>query len=123
MTAGPKDHDALREQAALYGIGALTGVERSAFEAHADECAECAAEVRAFLSVSSALAQAVPQHDPPAALRGRILAAVGRTSAPPRRTSALAPWLAAAAVLVATARLGVYASQLRQTLLPRRLQV
>jgi anti-sigma-K factor RskA len=115
MTPEPKDHETLREQAALHALGALTAAERSVFEAHLDECADCAAEVRAFQSVSSALAQAVPQHDPPAALRGKILAAVRHTSAPTRRTSALAPWLAAAAMLVVTAGLGIYTTQLRQT--------
>jgi len=114
MIAEPKDHEALREQAALNAIGALTGAERSTFEAHLDECADCAAEVRAFLPVCSALAQSVPQHDPPAALRGRILALARRTSESPRRTAAVAPWLAAAAMLVLTAGLGIYTTQLRQ---------
>jgi anti-sigma-K factor RskA len=114
MIAEPMDHDTVREQAALYAIGALTAAERPAFEAHLADCAECAAEVRAFLPVCSALAQSVPQHDPPAALRGRILAAARRPSGSRRAMPALAPWLAAAAMLVLTAGLGIYTTQLRQ---------
>src|SRR4051812_30809984 len=110
MTSEPKDHETLREQAALYALGVLTSAERSIFEAHLAECTDCAAEVRAFLPVSTALAQTVPQHDPPTALRGQILAVARRTSGSPRRTSALAPWLAAAAMLVVTAGLGVYSA-------------
>src|SRR5229473_7064515 len=92
MTTEPSNHDALREQAAAYALGGLSEAERSAFEAHLNGCAECKAEVGAFLPVSGALAQAVEQHDPPAALRGRILGAARRAPAAPRRFSALAPW-------------------------------
>src|SRR2546421_13105428 len=114
MTTEPSNHDALREQAALYALGGLSEAERSAFETHLNVCAECKAEVTAFLPVRSALAQGVEQHDPPAALRGRILGAARRAPEPPRRLSALAPWLAAAAMLVVTVGMGMYTVQLRQ---------
>jgi anti-sigma-K factor RskA len=123
MTPEPTNHEALREQAALYALGVLTAAERSVFDEHLEGCADCAAEVRAFLPVSSALAQGVPQHDPPPALRGRILAAARRTSESPRRMSALAPWLAAAAMLVLTAGLGIYTTQLRQRVRALELQL
>ena len=114
MTTEPNNHDALREQAAPYALGALSVAERSAFETHLRGCAECKAEVTAFLSVCGALAQAVEQHDPPAALRGRILAAARHAPEPPRRLSAVAPWLAAAAMLAVTVGMGIYTVQLRQ---------
>jgi len=114
MTTEPSNHDALREQAAAYALGGLSEAERSAFEAHLNGCAECKAEVGAFLPVSGALAQAVELHDPPAALRGRILGAARRAPAAPRRFSALAPWLATAAMLVVTVGMGTYIAQLRQ---------
>src|SRR4051812_15948156 len=113
MIIEPPNHDTLREQAALYALGVLAGAERSAFEAHLNECADCMADVRAFLPVSAALAQGVAPHDPPPALRRRILEAAGATPRSPRRAGAVAPWLAAAAMLLLTAGLGIYTAQLR----------
>ena len=114
MTTDQNNHDVLREQSALYALGNLSEAERSAFEAHLSECAECKDDVTAFLEVCGALAQTVEQHDPPAALRGRILEATRRAPEAPRRSRALAPWLAAAAMLVVTVGIGDYAVQLRQ---------
>jgi len=108
------DHDVLREQVALYAIDALSGPERAAVEAHLRECDECAAELKTLLPVTGALAQLVPQHDPPAALRATILAAARRESRARRTPAALAPWLAAAAMFVLTAGLGLYVGQLRE---------
>ena len=114
MTTEPSNHDALRQQAALYALGNLSDAERSAFETHLNGCAQCKADVTAFLAVCGALAQTVEQHDPPAALRRRILGAARRAPEAPYRLSALAPWLAAAAMLVVTVGMGMYAVQLRQ---------
>ncbi len=68
-------------------------------------------------SISQALAQAVDQVDPPAALRARVLASAGA------RTATLAPsspgarawpaWLAAAAMFAIAAGLSIYATTLR----------
>jgi anti-sigma-K factor RskA len=122
------NHDGLRELVAPYAIGALAAPERAAFEAHVRQCAECAAELAAFLPVSSALAQLVPQRDPPPALRARILAAAGATPAATRtRTAsaafAVAPWLAAAAMLALTAGLAVYVGELRERVRSLELQL
>src|SRR5262249_24066970 len=73
MSTGAPDHDALREQLSAYAIGALTDAERAIVEAHLGGCSACTAELATFLPLSGALAQIVPQHDPPAALRARIL--------------------------------------------------
>ena len=119
------DHDALREGAGLYALGALAAEERNAFEAHLATCAECAAEVRALGGVVTALPYAVPQVDPPTSLRGRVLAAVGAPAAASRPTAAEMParartgfvsagWLSAAALLIASLALGAYAVNLRQ---------
>jgi anti-sigma-K factor RskA len=117
MTSQLENHDVLREQAALYAIGALTAPERAAFEAHLKVCASCAAEVAAFLPVGTALAQAVPLHDPPSGLRARVLADAQREeTASPRATRAFVPfvpWLATAAMLLLTVGLGFYVGQLR----------
>jgi anti-sigma-K factor RskA len=116
MTTGEHDHDALREQLPVYAIGALSGEERVLVESHVRGCTACAAELSQFASVSGALAQIVPQHDPPAALRARVLASAGgRVIAMPARRplTTWAPWLAAAAMLLVTIGLGGYAGSLR----------
>jgi len=117
MTTADTSHDAVREQLPAYAIGALDGGERAAVESHLRGCVTCAAELATMRPVASALAQIVPQHDPPAALRARVLAAAAaRESAAPRRSPAAssAPWLAAAAMLVVSIGLAGYASSLRQ---------
>src|SRR5947208_1238357 len=96
MTTEPNSHDFLREQAPFYALGNLSDAERSAFEAHLNGCAQCKAVVTAFLAVCGALAQTVEQHDPPAALRRRVLGAARRAPEAPYRLSALAPWFATA---------------------------
>ena|SRR5688572_17053428 len=116
-------HDALRELTGAYALGALSGEEKRALEAHLASCAECAAEVRAFSDVAHGLGKAVPQIDPPAALRARVVAHVENMasgSAAPRASRSGstqrfsgAGWLALAASLVA-AVLGFYALSLRE---------
>jgi anti-sigma-K factor RskA len=123
MAITPREHDELRQQASLYVLGALTAEERTLFEAHLTACTECAEEARAFAAVPDALARAVPQIDPPPALRERVVRAVGGsgTGAPHAsstiagdarapisqgRRSSLAPWLAAAAGVLLAVGLG-----------------
>jgi len=121
MTTSSMAHDEQRELAALYALGALTPAERRAFEAHLADCAECTAEVQSLSAVTGALAQAVPQQDPPASLRARILGQIGgdvpRAGQSPsvRRPLATAylAWLATAALLVLAIGLGAYAITLR----------
>jgi anti-sigma-K factor RskA len=70
-------HDELRELTGAYALGVVTGEERRAIEAHLAVCPECAAEVRDFATVAEGLALAVDQHEPPAAVRSRVLSAIG----------------------------------------------
>jgi len=121
MAMNAPEHNELREQAELYVLGALAPTDRDTFEAHIAACAECAAHVKSLSPVTEALAHAAPQHDPPAALRARVLRSVSgspvQTAPVPRpiRTShsAALPWMAAAASLMLAAALGVYAASLR----------
>ena len=117
-------HDELRELTGGYALGVLSDTERQALETHLATCTECAQEVRALAGVASGLAVAVPQVDPPAALRDRVLRAAvrpssavqpirGETGMPAARPSALPWWLAAAAALAAVA-FGLYAMSLRE---------
>jgi anti-sigma-K factor RskA len=112
-------HDELRELTGGYALGVLGEEERRALEAHLASCPACAQEVREFQHVTAALAYTVPQHDPPAALRDRVVRAVAAASAPGRADEsarrsnrALPVWFAAAASLAAVA-LGLYAMTLR----------
>ena len=117
------DHDAVREAAGLYALGALPGDERALFEAHLSTCDECRHDVRAFGGVVNALPFALPQIDPPPALRSRVLAAAGadvaRSVLPPTpvarpgRPFVWAAWLSAAALLVVAIGLGAYTVRLR----------
>ncbi len=107
-------HEELRELIGGYLLGALSEAERAEVEAHLRGCEECRTDVRALSRVVSGLAWAVPQHEPPARLRERVLG-TGRNSArvvrvPPRISLA---WLAAAAALVCAVAVGWYSWQLR----------
>jgi anti-sigma-K factor RskA len=105
-------HDELGESAALYALGALTGVDRQAFEAHLKSCAICAEDVRTFTAVADRLAYAAPAADPPPRLRQRVLASLStRTAAASAGTWG---WLAAAAMLVISVGLVIYTTSLRE---------
>jgi len=111
------DHDALRALIPLHAAGVLSGSERTAVESHLAACAECAAEHRAHRPLAAALSQAVPQVDPPAALRESILAAARRDRSTARATPrpvSFAPWLAAAAMLLVSVGLGLYVRMLHE---------
>ena len=130
-------HSELRDLSGLYALGMLTGEERREFEAHLESCPSCAAEVRQAREAVDALGASVPQVEPPASLRARVLASAerqGNVAAPeePSVTATASPtipasrarmsWrqsvpygLAAAASLAAVA-LGMYALTLRERL-------
>ena len=111
-------HDEMVVLAPAYVLGALEPDERRAFETHLAECDRCVSEVRSLGRVTSGLAQTVPQVTPRAALRDRVLRAVGapdaRVAQPDVRAGwAIGNWLAyAACVAVATAAV-LYAINLR----------
>ena len=111
-------HDELRDLSGGYALGALSEAERRAFEAHLSTCPECAEEVRGFAAVAAGLAQGVPQVDPPAALRERVLREAIAAPRPAagveaRSSRGLLTFLSAASALVALA-LGLYAVSLQQ---------
>ena len=138
-------HSELRDLSGLYALGMLTGEERLEFEAHLESCPSCAAEVREAGEAVDALGVAVPQIEPPASLRARVLASVqrpasgaaaddasgataGAAAVPASHVRASWRWsvpygLAAAASIAAVA-LGLYAMTLRERLaaLERELQ-
>jgi anti-sigma-K factor RskA len=123
-------HDELVVLAPAYVLGALEPDERRAFESHLAVCDICASEVRSLGRVTAGLAHAVPQVTPRAALRDRVLLAVGARGArasesTPQPRWRMADWLAyAACVAIATAAV-LYAMNLRMRVenLEARLEV
>ena len=111
-------HDEMVVLAPAYVLGALEPDERRAFESHLAECDRCVSEVRSLSRVRSGLAQTVPQVTPRAALRDRVLMAVGardaRASDPHvRRRWVMGNWLAYAACVALATAAGLYAMNLR----------
>ena len=105
------NHEQFADAAADYALGALSGDERRAFEAHLTSCADCRRDVAEFARVTDALPHTLPTEPLPPDLRARVLTTavtgprrVPNTAAPTTRVSAVRPWLgwlAAAASLVA----------------------
>jgi anti-sigma-K factor RskA len=115
MSTEVQNHDAWLESAALYVIDAMTPEERRTFELHLRGCEQCQAEVASLDGVDEALASGVPQIEPPAALRQRVLTAVRPPGADARPVATgLAQWLPLAASLALSLGLGGYAYSLQQ---------
>jgi Anti-sigma-K factor rskA len=103
--------DEFLDRAAAFALDSGDADEARLVEEHAAACPDCALRLQDFREVAAVLASAVPQVDPPEALRMRVLEAARRTEQPlardPRRLSRalrrLRPspgWLVAAASLV-----------------------
>lgn len=105
------EHDSLRELAGPYALDILDADERRAFERHLPLCAECRQAVADARAVAEALAHTVAPVEPPAALRGRVLAAATATA--PTSSSVrldragVFPWALAAAASVAALVFGL----------------
>lgn len=79
MTDGASTHE-MADVAALYALGALSQNEARSFEQHLDEgCAECSAELDSFANTVKALAFSAPGEQPPARVRTKLLARMGKS--------------------------------------------
>jgi anti-sigma-K factor RskA len=112
-------HEELKANAAGYVLGSLDAEERRAFASHLAECEECAEEVASLRPVAGALATAVPQVTPRAALRARVLSGEGagvktRPYTVHNRSRAALVWLPLAAAIVIAVGAGVYAVRLQR---------
>lgn len=102
---------------APYALDALDHEERERFEAHLNQCTDCQAELKGFMSTAVRLGDAV-SHTPPPALRDRLLTQISSTPQERPVVTSLAqrrglrrtlPRLAmAAAVLVGVVGIGGY---------------
>lgn len=110
------EHDLLREDLGLYALGTLDVEARAAVERHLATCEACRTELETLAPVVDVLARAVPQVDPPAALRERVLASMVSTVDEDRgsaRSAQRAAWLAVAATVVLCLALAAYALRLQ----------
>lgn len=112
------EHLPYEDDLAAYLLDALPGDEARAFERHLNGCARCQERARWLQGSVEMLPAAVEQHEPPPALRDRLMATVHAEVAPaPRRRATWRerlfavprPALAMAAVLLAAVAIGAYA--------------
>jgi hypothetical protein len=73
-----RDHKSYREEIGAYLLGALTDLERQAFERHLETCAECRYEIEQLRPVADALPRSVEQVEPPASLKTSLMEIVER---------------------------------------------
>jgi anti-sigma-K factor RskA len=105
------DHPRYRDDIGAYLLGALTELERQAFERHIAGCSECQEELERLRPAADALPGSVEQVQPPARLKASLMEVVEREAeaerqpAPSRapRRRFLRPALVAAGLLIALA--------------------
>ncbi|MGH2715169.1 MAG: anti-sigma factor domain-containing protein [Thermoleophilaceae bacterium] len=73
-----RDHAGYREDIGAYLLGALTDLERQAFERHMSGCAECRDELERLRPAAYALPRSVEQMEPPPGLRSSLMEVVER---------------------------------------------
>ena len=73
-----RDHMSYREEIGAYLLGALTDLERQAFEQHLGRCAECRAEIEELRPAADALPRSVEQVEPPPGLKTSLMEIVER---------------------------------------------
>jgi hypothetical protein len=73
-----RDHTSYREEIGAYLLGALTDLERQAFEQHLARCGECRAEIEELRPAADALPRSVEQVEPPPSLKTSLMEIVER---------------------------------------------
>jgi anti-sigma factor RsiW len=81
MTA--RDHTHYRDDIGAYLLGALTDLERQAFERHIVNCPECRDEIEQLRPAANALPRAVEQVEPPPSLKASLMEIVEREAEVP----------------------------------------
>ena len=77
-----RDHESYREEVGAYILGALTDLERQAFERHMAGCASCRDEVEQLRPAADLLPRSVEQVEPPPSLKSSLMEIVEREAAP-----------------------------------------
>ena len=102
------DHTRYQDDIGAYLLGALTDLERQAFERHMRGCDHCQEELERLRPAADALPGSVMQLEPPPGLKKRLMAEVNsdpRTESSPRRFSL--PRIPRLALVAATLLLGL----------------
>jgi anti-sigma factor RsiW len=86
-----RDHTSYREEIGAYLLGALTDLERQAFEHHMASCAQCRDEVEQLRPAADALPRSVDPVEPPASLKTSLMEVVEREARQAKGESAPAP--------------------------------
>jgi hypothetical protein len=73
-----RDHAGYQEEIGAYLLGALTDLERQAFERHMGACPECRDELERLRPAAAALPRSVEQIEPPPGLKGSLMEVVER---------------------------------------------
>jgi anti-sigma-K factor RskA len=84
-----RDHESHRDDVGAYLLGALTDLERQAFERHLAACLECRDEVERLRPATAALPRSVEQVEPPPGLKTSLMEVVEREAR--ERSGAPAP--------------------------------
>jgi len=118
-------HDELKANAAGYVLGILDAGERREFEAHLEECGECAAEVASLRPVIGVLATAVPRVTPRAEARARVLGQVIPSLGESRGFASQRGirWLPLAAAVAVAAGAAIYAARVHQQVVDLQAQL
>src|SRR5687768_921525 len=92
-----RDHDSYQEEIGAYLLGALTDLERQAFERHMATCGLCRDEVERLRPAANALPRSVEQVAPPPSLKSSLMEVVERDasereSEPARPTRRVPLW-------------------------------
>jgi len=74
----PRDHTSYQEDIGAYVLGALTDLERQAFERHLKGCPDCRGEIERLRPAADALPRSVEQVEPPASLKSSLMEVVER---------------------------------------------
>ena len=86
-----RDHTSYHEEIGAYLLGALTDLERQAFEHHMANCAQCRDEVEQLRPAADALPRSVEQVEPPPSLKTSLREVVEREARETAGASAAAP--------------------------------
>jgi anti-sigma-K factor RskA len=73
-----RDHGSYQEEIGAYLLGALTDLERQAFERHIAGCAECRDELERLRPAADALPRSIEQVEPPPRLKAALMDVVER---------------------------------------------
>jgi hypothetical protein len=86
-----RDHTSYHEEIGAYLLGALTDLERQAFERHMASCPQCRDEVEQLRPAADALPRSVQQVEPPASLKTSLMEVVEREAREAAGDRAAAP--------------------------------